>query len=160
MTDSLGALSALAGCDCPERGLALAEFYQRWRGDRGVIDKWFTLQATSKLPGTLAEVQRLLEHPDFDLRNPNRVRSLVGAFSQANAVRFHEAGGAGYRFLTEQILKLNALNPQIAARMLTPFTRWRRFDPARQELMKKQLQRILDEPGLARDVYELATKSL
>jgi aminopeptidase N len=160
MTDSLGALSSLTGCDCPERGQALAEFYDRWRGDRGVIDKWFTLQATSKLPGTLAEVERLLEHPDFDLRNPNRVRSLVGAFSQGNAVHFHQAGGAGYRFLTEQILKLNAINPQIAARMLPPFTRWRRYDPARQELMKQQLERILAEPGLARDVYELAQKSI
>jgi len=160
MTDSMGALSSLAGCDCPERREALDAFYARWRGDRGVIDKWFSLQATSRLPGTLSEVQALLEHPDFDIRNPNRVRSLVGSFSQGNAVRFHEASGAGYRFLTEQILRLNGVNPQIAARMLTPFSRWRRFDPARQELMKKELTRILAEPGLARDVHELAQKSL
>jgi aminopeptidase N len=159
MTDSLGALASLANCDCPERRQALDAFYTKWRGDRGVIDKWFTLQATSRLPGALSEVKALLRHPDFDIRNPNRARSLVVAFSQANPVRFHEASGAGYHFLTEQILRLNSINPQIAARLLTPFSRWRRYDPARQELMKKELARILDEPGLARDVYELAEKS-
>ncbi|QWV92991.1 aminopeptidase N [Geomonas oryzisoli] len=160
MTDSLGALSALANCACPEREEALASFYQRWRDDRGVIDKWFILQAASRLPDTMDRVLALLDHPDFDLRNPNRVRSLVGAFSQGNQVRFHDAGGRGYRFLGDQILRLNGINPQIAARMLTPFSRWRRFDANRQELMKKELERILAEPGLARDVYELAAKSL
>ncbi|TGU74371.1 aminopeptidase N [Geomonas terrae] len=160
MTDTLGALAPLAGCACPERDEALGLFYDKWRGDRGVIDKWFSLQATSRLPDTMDRVLALLEHPDFDIRNPNRVRSLVGAFSQANQVRFHDASGRGYRFLGDQILRLNAINPQIAARMLTPFSRWRRFDAARQELMKKELERILAEPGLARDVYELAEKSL
>jgi len=160
MTDSLGALGPLAGCACDERGEALGAFYDRWRDDRGVIDKWFTLQATSRLPDTLARVTGLLDHPDFDIRNPNRARSLIGAFSGANQVRFHDASGAGYRFLADQILRLNSINPQIAARMLTPFSRWRRFDPARQELMKKELTRILAEPELARDVYELAAKSI
>ena len=160
MTDSLSALATLANCDCPERREALDAFYDKWREDRGVIDKWFSLQASSRLPGTLSEVVALLGHPDFDIRNPNRVRSLVGVFSQGNPVRFNEASGAGYRFLTDQILRLNAINPQIAARMLTPFTRWRRYDAARQELMKKELARILDEPGLARDVHELAEKSV
>ncbi|WP_224958493.1 aminopeptidase N [Geomonas subterranea] len=160
MTDSLGALSPLANCACPEREEAFASFYQCWRGDRGVIDKWFSLQASSRLPDTMDRVLALLEHPDFDVRNPNRVRSLVGAFSQGNQVRFHDVSGRGYRFLGDQILRLNGINPQIAARMLTPFSRWRRFDPARQQLMKKELERILAEPGLARDVYELAAKSL
>ena len=160
MTDSLGALATLAGCACPERDQALASFYRRWRDDRGVIDKWFSLQATSALPDTLSRVNALLDHPDFDIRNPNRARSLIGAFSQGNQVRFHEASGAGYRFLADQILRLNAINPQIAARMLTPFSRWRRFDAARQELMKGELTRILALPGLARDVYEIAAKSL
>jgi aminopeptidase N len=160
MTDSLGALSQLTSCACPERTATLDAFYQTWRGDRGVIDKWFTLQAASRLPDTLQRVEELLEHPDFDLRNPNRVRALVGAFSQLNQIRFHDASGAGYRFLTEQILKLNTINPQIAARMITPFSRWRRYDPARQELMKAELSRILAEPSLARDVYEIAAKSL
>ncbi|WP_224984318.1 aminopeptidase N [Geomonas agri] len=160
MTDSLGALAPLASCACSEREEALASFYECWRGDRGVIDKWFTHQALSRLPDTMDRVLALLAHPDFDMRNPNRVRSLVGAFSQGNQVRFHDAGGRGYRFLADQILLLNGINPQIAARMLTPFSRWRRYDAHRQELMKKQLERILAEPGLARDVYELAAKSL
>ena len=160
MTDSLGALSPLASCACPEREEAFASFYECWRGDRGVIDKWFTNQAMSRLPDTMDRVLALLEHPDFDIRNPNRVRSLVGAFSQGNLVRFHDASGRGYHFLADQILRLNAINPQIAARMLTPFSRWRRFDAQRQELMKTELERILAEPGLARDVYELAAKSL
>ncbi|MBJ6726469.1 aminopeptidase N [Geomesophilobacter sediminis] len=160
MTDSIGALMPLAGCDCPERGEALRMFYEKWKGDRGVVDKWFTLQATSRLPGTLSEVIALLDHPDFEFTNPNRVRSLVGAFSQSNQVRFHDASGAGYRFLADQILKLNTINPQIAARMVTPFSRWRRFDAKRQEMMKKELERILAEPGLAKDVYEIAAKSV
>ena len=160
MTDVMGALAPLAGSSCPERGEALAAFYDKWRDDRQVVDKWFSLQATAKLPGTLAEVVALVNHPAFDIRNPNRVRALVGAFSQANQVRFHDPSGAGYRFLGDQIIRLNTLNPQIAARMLAPFSRWRRFDPARQELMKAELERILAEPGLARDVYELAVKSL
>ena len=160
MTDSLGALATLAGCACHERSEALCAFFDRWREDRGSIDKWFSLQASSRLPDTLSRVIELLDHPDFDIRNPNRVRSLIGVFSQGNQLRFHEASGAGYRFLADQILRLNTINPQIAARMLTPFSRWRRYDPARQELMKKELSRILAEPGLARDVYELAAKSL
>jgi aminopeptidase N len=160
MTDSIAALTALAGCRCPERDQALAQFYRKWRDDRGVIDKWFSIQATSRLPDTLERVGELLEHPDFDIRNPNRARSLIGAFSQVNQVRFHDPKGAGYRFLADQVLRLNAINPQIAARMLTPFSRWRRYDTGRQGLMKKELQRILAEPGLARDVYELAAKSL
>ena len=160
MTDSLGALGNLAGCACEERSQALAAFYDKWRDDRGVIDKWFSLQATSRLPDTLARVTELLDHPDFDIRNPNRVRSLVGSFSHSNQVRFHDASGAGYKFLADQILRLNSINPQIAARMLMPFSRWRRFDAARQEMMKSELTRILAEPGLARDVYELAAKSI
>jgi aminopeptidase N len=160
MTDTLGSLTPLASCACKERGEALQAFYQKWREDRGVIDKWFSIQATSRLPDTLTRVQELMEHPDFDIRNPNRVRSLVGAFSQVNQVRFHDASGAGYRFLADQVLRLNSINPQIAARMLTPFSRWRRFDQSRQELMKQELSRILAEPNLARDVHELAEKSL
>jgi aminopeptidase N len=160
MTDSLGALTPLASCDCPESEEALAAFYERWRDDRGVIDKWFSLQAMSRRPDTLARVVSLLDHPDFDIRNPNRVRALVGAFSQGNHARFHDPSGAGYRLLADQVLRLNSINPQIAARMLTPFSRWRRYDENRQELMKKELNRILAEPNLARDVYELAAKSL
>ena len=160
MTDVMGALVPLASCDCPERRVALDEFYERWQDDRQVVDKWFSVQATSTLPGTLAEVTRLLEHPAFELTNPNRFRSLVGAFSQANPVRFHDPSGAGYRFLGDQLLRLIPVNPQVAARLLTPLTRWRRVDPARQALMLQELRRIRALPDLPRDVFEVVEKSL
>jgi aminopeptidase N len=160
MTDAMGALSPLAGCDAPVRRELLATFYERWEGDRQVVDKWFTLQATSSLPGTLGEVTALLEHPAFELANPNRFRALVGAFSQANQVRFHAADGAGYRFLADQLLRLIPLNPQVAARLLTPLTRWRRFDANRQAMMRGELARIAALPDLPRDVHEVVVKSL
>jgi aminopeptidase N len=160
MTDVMGALVPLASCDCPERRTALDEFYEKWRDDRQVVDKWFSVQASSTLTGTLAEVTQLLEHPAFELTNPNRFRSLVGVFSQANPVRFHDASGAGYRFLGEQLLRLIPLNPQVAARLLTPLTRWRRVDPARQALMLQELRRIRALSDLPRDVFEVVAKSL
>ncbi len=160
MTDSIGALIPLASCDCPERREALDDFYRRWQGDRLVVDKWFSLQATSILPGTLDEIQALLDHPAFELANPNRFRSLVGAFSQNNQVRFHDPEGAGYRFLGDQLLRLIPVNPQVSARLLAPLTTWRRFEPGRSGLMKQQLQRILAVNDLPRDVYEVVTKSL
>jgi aminopeptidase N len=160
MTDTIGALVPLASCDCPERLPALAGFYQRWQADRQVVDKWFTLRATSTLPGALAEVEALLAHPAFELANPNRFRALVGAFTQGNQVRFHDPTGAGYRFLTDQLLRLIPLNPQVAARLLLPLTRWQRFDPARRDLMRHELERLRAVAKLPRDVYEVVEKSL
>jgi aminopeptidase N len=160
MTDVMGALAPLAQTDCPERSEALSIFYDTWKGDSLVIDKWFSLQATSRLPGTLGEVRRLMEHPAFDIRNPNRVRSLIGAFCQNNLLRFHEEDGSGYRFLGEQVSVLNDLNPQVAARMLGALSNWRRFDEGRRELMKAVLENILALPNVSRDVYEIAAKSL
>ncbi len=160
MTDVMGGVVPLASCDCRERRTAIDEFYGKWRHDRQVVDKWFSLQATSSLPGTLAEVKLLLEHPAFELTNPNRFRSLVGAFSQGNQVRFHQKSGAGYRFLGEQLHRLIPVNPQVSARLLSPFTRWRRYDPARQLLMKVELEKISALPHLPRDVYEIVAKSL
>ncbi|HOP39552.1 MAG TPA: aminopeptidase N [Geobacteraceae bacterium] len=160
MTDVMGALLPLASCDCPERRTALDEFYATWRDNRQVVDKWFAVQASSSLPDTLLEVTKLLDHPAFELTNPNRFRSLVGVFSQANPVNFHAPDGAGYRFFGEQMLRLIPVNPQVAARLLAPLTRWRRFDPARQALMLEQLRRIKTLPDLPRDVYEVVEKSL
>jgi aminopeptidase N len=160
MTDVMGALVPLASCDCPERSIALAEFYDKWHDDRQVVDKWFSVQASSTLPAALAEVKQLLEHPAFELSNPNRFRSLVGVFSQANQVRFHEADGSGYRFFGEQLRRLIPVNPQVAARLLTPLTRWQRFDTAHQTLMLEELRRIKELPELPRDVYEVVEKSL
>ena len=160
MTDQLGALSPLANHDGPERPTALTAFYDRWRREALVLDKWLALQATSCLPGTLDVVKRLMAHEAFNLRNPNKVRALIGAFCQANPVHFHARDGSGYTFLADQVLALNAFNPQIAARLIAAFTRWRKFDPARQQGMRDQLERILAASGLSPDVYEIAAKSL
>ncbi len=160
MTDVMAALSLIADGDMADREALLQVFYDQWRHDPLVLDKWFTVQAVSKREDTLDRVQALLHHPDFSLTNPNRVRSLVGAFCSANPVRFHDPGGAGYRFLADRVLELDPLNPQIASRLLRVMARWRRHDPARQALMKAQLERILDHQGLSKDVYEIASRSL
>ncbi|MDR3537727.1 MAG: aminopeptidase N [Acetobacteraceae bacterium] len=160
MTDVLAALSVLCAVDCPERAAALAAFHAAWHGDALVLDKWFAIQAMSPLPDTPRAVRALADHPDFDLRNPNRVRALVGSFSGGNQVRFHDASGAGYRFLADTILALDPMNGQVAARMVAPLGQWRRMDPACQALMQQELRRILALPGLTTNTYEIASKSL
>jgi aminopeptidase N len=160
MTDVMAALRLFVDQGGEMRDLALADFYQRWSDDPLVLDKWFSIQATSSREDTLGEVRRLLAHPAYSNRNPNRVRSLVGAFCAGNQVRFHAADGGGYRFLREQVLELDPLNPQIASRLLQSMVRWRRFDPARQELMRAELGQILAVEDLSKDVYEVATKAL
>jgi aminopeptidase N len=160
MTDTLGAMQPLVYHDNPRRQEVLDSFYRRWRHNPLVLDKWFAMQATAPLPHTLARVRDLLHHPAFSIRNPNRVRALIGSFCAGNPVCFHRLDGAGYLFLAEQILILDRLNPQIAARLLSPLCRWRRFDAPRREAMKVQLERILGTPNLSKDVYEVASKSL
>ena len=160
MTDVLSALAFFTRIDCPEREPAIAEFYGRWKHDTLVLDKWFSLQAMSHLPGTLESVERLMEHPAFDIRNPNKVRSLVGAFCHGNQVRFHDAGGAGYRFLADRVVQIDAINPQVAARLMGSFSRWRKFDAGRRERMQAELERILATAKLSKDVYEIASKTL
>jgi aminopeptidase N len=159
MTDRQGALSALVHSDAPERQGALAAFYERYRDDALVLDKWFTVQAVSTRHDTLDQVIALARHPDFTLANPNRMRSLVGAFA-ANQCAFHDASGRGYRFLADMILAVDRLNPQTAARLVAPLGRWRRFDEKRQDLMKAELERMVAAPGLSKDVFEQASKSL
>jgi aminopeptidase N len=160
MTDVMAALGALANVACAEREEALAAFETQWRGDPLVMDKWFAVQANARLPGTLDRVKALMTHPAFSMRNPNKVRSLVGVFCSANLSGFHAADGSGYAFLTDNVLALDALNPQIAARMLRIMSRWRRYDPARQALMKAQFERVLAKAEVSRDVFEIASKSL
>ncbi|HVC29636.1 MAG TPA: aminopeptidase N [Steroidobacteraceae bacterium] len=160
MTDVLAAVAALSNSDCPERAEALAQFHARWRGDALVLDKWFAIQATSALDDTLEAVRRLAAHADFDLRNPNRVRALVGSFCSGNPVRFHAAAGGGYDFLAQTILSLDPLNPQIAARLIAPLGQWRRMDTGRQEKMRAALERILHAPRLSRNTAEMAQRSL
>ena len=160
MTDRMAALTALANCDCAERPQALAAFEAQWRTDPLVMDKWFAVQANSRLPGTLQAVKQLMLHPAFSLRNPNKVRSLVGVFCSANLTGFHAADGSGYGFLADQVIALDRLNPQVAARMLRLMSRWRRYDAVRQGLIQAEFERVLAQPGLSRDVFEIASKSL
>ena len=160
MTDSIAALTQLAHRDSSHRRRALADFRQKWAGDKLVLDKWFAVQASSPRPDTLARVRELMRDSAFTLQNPNKVRSLIGTFSSVNPLRFHASDGSGYEFLADRVLELDAINPQVAARLLTPMGRWRRHDASRQEKMKAQLQRILDHDGLSKDSFEIARKSL
>jgi len=159
MTETLAALAALAETTGIHRDSAFAAFYAQWKTNRLVLDKWFSVQARSGAPDTLARVQALTEHPDFDLRNPNRVRALIGAFA-ANPSKFHTASGAGYQLLADTILRLDEINPQIAARLVTTMGSWRRYDASRQALMRAQLERILAKEKLSHNTYEMASKAL
>ena len=159
MTDRQGALSVLANSDAPERETALAAFYARYKGDALVIDKWFSAQALSTREDTLQAVFDLLRHPDFSLTNPNRLRSLIGAFG-ANQRALHSRGGRGYKFLANSILAVDKLNPQNAARLVPPLGRWRRFGHERGAKMRAELERLVATPELSKDVFEQASKSL
>jgi aminopeptidase N len=160
MTDVMAALRYLVDLGGTDGEAALAQFHERWSGESLVIDKWFSLQATSHREDALERVQGLIGHPDFALGNPNRVRSLIGAFATGNPVRFHRADGAGYRFLADRVLELDPLNPQIASRLLRGLIRWRRYDAGRQALMRSELERVLRSESLSRDSYEVASKAL
>ena len=132
MTDVVASLAALANADCPERRAGAGRrSLQKWKDDQLVMDKWLSIQALSPLPDTLARVKKLMDHPAFNFRNPNKVRALVGSFTQGNSVRFHDPGGEGYVFLADKVLALDPLNPQIAARLVSPFTMWKRYDEQR-----------------------------
>jgi aminopeptidase N len=160
MTDEMGALAVLNDLDDPARAAALDAFFERWKDDALVIDKWFALQAMSSLPGTLNAVDKLLGHPAFSIKVPNKVRALIGAFCQGNPLRFHAADGSGYAFLADRVIELNAINPQVAARLVGAFGQWRRYDTDRQAKMRAALERIVRTEGLSPDVFEIASKSL
>jgi aminopeptidase N len=153
-------LTALVDLDRPERAAALARFYELWSHDDLVTDKWFALQARSSLPQTPDRVRELTRHPAFERKNPNRVRALVGTFAQANQLRFHDASGAGYVFLADEVITLDRFNPILAARLVQPLGTWRRHDPARQALMRRELERVLTTPDLSKNTYEMVSKSL
>ena len=161
MTERLAALAVLVNSPFEaEKAKTLASFAEFFKDNPLVMDQWFSVQAACSLPGALARVQHLMTHPAFTLKNPNKVRALIGAFSGQNPVNFHQADGSGYRFLADQVITLNALNPQIASRLLGPLTRWGKYDDARQALMKAELQRILVSGELSSDVFEVVSKSL
>jgi aminopeptidase N len=159
MTDCIAALANLVNLDRKVRKEALDDFYARWADDSLVLDKWFALQAMSILPNTLAEVEHLVDNPSFSINNPNKVRALIGTFCTGNHVCFHDKSGAGYEFLADMISKLNTINPQIAARLVTPLINWQRYEPQRQDLMRNALNRIASVKNLSRDVYEIVNKS-
>ena len=159
MTDRQGALGVLSLLDAPEREAAFDDFNARYRDDALVIDKWFALQAAAPRADTLMVVEALRRHPDFSLRNPNRLRALVGSFA-GNQVAFHQPSGAGYRLVADLIIEVDAINPQVAARLVPPLGRWRRFVAPYAELMRAELERIVATPGLSKDVFEQASKSL
>ena len=160
MTDAMAALSALANSDCAERVEALRWFYDKWQDEPLVVDKWLAVQASSRLPNTLAEVQRLLTHAAFDMRNPNKVRAVIGAFCQGNHVRFNAADGSGYAFAAEQVIALDPHNAQVAARMARSFDRWRKFDAEHQAHARTALLRIRDTEGLSKDTFEVVSRAL
>jgi len=160
MTDVMAALSSIVNFSDDIRQPVLDDFYQRWSDDPLVLDKWFSIQARSHAEDTLIKMQELLEHEAFSIKNPNKVRSLLGSFAAGNPYYFHDKTGAGYSLIADRILELDTLNPQVAARLLQSFSRWKRYDTERQGLMKAQLERILAHKGLSSDCYEIASKTL
>ena len=160
MTDQLTGLSLLADLDSPERMQALAAFEKQWSKDLLVMDKWFAVQAMSDLPDTPENVEKLLQHPLFSLRNPNKVRSLIGGFAQGNQLNFNRPDGKGYSLVASAVIDLNAFNPQVAARLLGAFRSWRSLEPTRRELARKALETVRGTTGLSRDVFEIVTRTL
>ena len=160
MTDVMAAFSLICHSDLPEREEIIKDFENNWQHDALVMDKWFAAQAVSRRKDTLSHVQDLMQHAAFSIKNPNKVRSLIGAFCSANPVRFHQESGLGYSFLADRVIELDVLNPQVAARMLRIISRWHRYDETRQQLMKAQLERIAATDDISRDVFEIASKSL
>ena len=161
MTERLTALAVLVNSPFEaEKAQALASFAEHFKDNPLVMDQWFSVQAGSTLPGGLQRVRELMEHPAFNIKNPNKVRALMGAFAGQNLINFHAADGSGYRFLADIVIQLNGLNPQIASRQLAPLTRWRKYDSARQALMKAELERIRHSGELSSDVFEVVSKSL
>lgn len=164
MTDELAAFRGLVHSgrasfqDAKQK--AISHFHDKWKDEALVMNHWFSVQATQPLPQALDEVKGLMQHPSFDFKNPNKLRSLVAAFCTANVSGFHVSSGAGYEFLTEQLLKLNKSNPQIAARFITPFTKWKKYDEKRSAKMKACLEKIRNAEGLSKDVFEVVDKTL
>jgi len=155
----IAGLANLTRMESPLRDNAFTHFHDRFKNDPLVLDKWMGLQAGSPLPETVTTVRELMKHPAFDIKNPNRVRALVGAFS-VNHLRFHNADGSGYRLVGEVIRTLDPMNPQVAARMAGAFESWRRYDPARQGLMRAELQTIHGLTGISPNLFEVTGKML
>ncbi|MGY6553768.1 MAG: aminopeptidase N [Wenzhouxiangella sp.] len=160
MTDRFAALRALVHGRAEESAAALADFEQRFGNDPLVMDKWFAVQATRPAPELVEQMDVLAAHPAFSIRNPNKVRALIGSFAMGNPLAFHRVDGAGYRYLGERVAELDAINPQVAARIVAAFNRWRRLEPGRRALMEAELRRLAELPGLSPDVGEIVNAAL
>jgi aminopeptidase N len=160
MTEAVAALEALGASESSAFDEALTRFYERWQANPLVIDKWFAVQAASPRSDALARVERLRTHAEFNLKNPNRVRSLAAAFAMRNARAFHAANGDGYRFLASLAETIDPLNPALAARLLTPFESWKRFDAQRQEHARKALEQLASLPQLSKNTREMLERTL
>jgi aminopeptidase N len=160
MTDAMAAFECLANSAGAERERALAMFYEKWKDEALVIDKWFRVQATSWLPGTLDRVKALTAHPKFDMRNPNRARALLHAFALDNPLHFHAADGSGYRWVAVQVIELDKLNPQVASRLARAFDRWKKYDAGRQGHARAALESIRAAEGLSSNVGEVIDRAL
>lgn len=159
MTDSTAAISAVIDHECPEREEMLTEFFKKWEDEELVVLKWLTMQAMSNVPGNLANVRALVDHPKFKITNPNSCYSLLLAMSRS-AVNFHAADGSGYEFLADMVLKVDSVNHQVAARIASAFTTYAQVDQGRQALIQGQLRRILEHSGLSENVQEIVSKSV
>jgi len=160
MTDRMAALETLGQHDRPERAAVLDDFYHRYADDPLIIDKWLALQATIPEPATLDRVQKLTAHPAFSMANPNRVRSLIGAFAQANHTQFNRADGLGYEFVADTVLTLDPKNPQVAARLMGAFRSWRALEARRRERAQATLRRVAAVTTLSRDVHDIVARTL
>jgi len=160
MTDRMAALGTLCLHDTPKRLQALDNFYARYASDALVVDKWFSLQATIPRPETLEKVHNLTAHPAFSFANPNRIRSLIGAFAQGNATQFNRADGAGYNFIADTVLALDPKNPQVSARLATAFRTWRTLEPGRRAKAEAALARVKSNPGISRDLADIVERAL
>ncbi len=160
MTEQYTALALLADYACPQRSQALAAFEKQWGNQPNVMDKWFAVQASSSLPHALEHVKTLMQHPQFSIQNPNKVRAVVGSFAMRNPMNFHAENGSGYQFVADCVLELDQLNPQIAARMVRALMNWKQLASTPQVLMQQELQRIANTPHLSGDVFEIVSKSL
>ncbi|MCX8506565.1 MAG: aminopeptidase N, partial [Alphaproteobacteria bacterium] len=155
MTDRIASLAVICDGEASERTAILSDFAQKFQENELVMDKWFAVQAMAARPGTLSEVERLMTHPQFNLKNPNRARSLLASFASGNLWCFHAEDGSGYQFLRKQVAVIDEFNPSLAARMVTPLTKWRRFEPTRQKLMQTELAALLARPNLSKNVSEI-----
>jgi len=159
MTDVIAGLRVLSHLERPERQEELDAFFEQWQNDPLVTDKWLTLQATARRASAVEDVRQLMDHPAFNRRNPNRIRSLLGAFAMGNFQGFHRSDGAGYRLLADFVIELDPVNPQIASQLIQAMIRYKRFDEHRQALMKAELERVIQAEGCSDNTYEVVSRA-